>query len=92
MPSNKYEILLSYNVVLDCKRTFLKNSILVHRKTETNTIYTINALNSLIVELNNGVLDRKFLLDWSLYANTLLLKKQDAVQRIRIENVGVYDV
>jgi hypothetical protein len=33
------------------------NTILVHRKKETNTLYTINALNELIKKLNGGVVD-----------------------------------
>ena len=92
MPSNKHELILSYNVLLEEKKTFLRDSILVHRKKETNTIYTINALNTLILDLNNGVLDRKYPIDWSLYKDTILLKKQDGIRKIGIENAGVYEV
>ena len=58
------EMILSYNIILDSHKTFLLDSILVHRKKETNTIYTINALNELIMNLNNVVLDKKFPIEW----------------------------
>lgn len=92
MPTNKHELILSYNVVLEEKRTFIKDSILVHRKKETNTIYTINALNTLIMDLNNGILDRKYPIEWELYKDMILLKKQDGIRKIGIEKAGIYDV
>ena len=45
----------TYNIVPSKKnKTFLDNTILVHTKRKTNTFYTINALNILIREINNG--------------------------------------
>jgi len=38
----------------------VKNTISLHRKKITNTLYTINALNELIKTINNGVLDTKY--------------------------------
>lgn len=84
------ELILSYNVLLDSRKKFLPNSILVHRKKESNTIYTINALNALIVTLNNGVLDKKFPIDWHRYRDMMLLKRMDAVKKLKIETVKVY--
>jgi len=43
------------------------NTILVHRKKETNTLYTINALNDLIKKLNGGVVDISFRVNWQHY-------------------------
>jgi hypothetical protein len=34
--------------------SILENTILLHRKKESNTLYTINALNDLICSLNEG--------------------------------------
>ena len=50
-----------------------KNTISIHRKKETNTLYTVNALNEIIVEQNNGVLDKTFKLDWPRYENSFIL-------------------
>jgi hypothetical protein len=86
------ELMLSYNVLLDSKKDFLPGSIMVHRKKETNTIYTINALNELIMSLNNGVLDKKFQIHWENYENSILLKKPEGLKVLKIEVVKVYNI
>jgi hypothetical protein len=86
------ELILSYNVILDSHKNFLPGSILVHRKKETNTIYTINALNELIMNLNNGVLDKSFPIEWDRYKDTMLLKKPDGLKTLQIEVVKVYSI
>lgn len=50
-----------------------QNTISIHRKKETNTLYTVNALNEVIRAVNNGVLDKTFQLDWSIYQNSFIL-------------------
>ena len=50
-----------------------QNTISIHRKKETNTLYTVNALNEIIRSVNNGILDRTFQLDWSIYQNSFIL-------------------
>ena len=44
------EYICTYNVDFGNVGSFLENTILVHRKKESNTLYTINALNTLIKE------------------------------------------
>ena len=53
--------------------TILPNTILLHRKKDSNTLYTINALNTLIKTLNNGVADPNYKIEWTDYKNTILL-------------------
>ena len=53
--------------------TILPNTILLHRKKESNTLYTINALNTLIKTLNNGYADPNYKIEWNDYKNTILL-------------------
>jgi hypothetical protein len=65
---------------------------MVHRKKETNTIYTINALNELIMSLNGGVLDKKFPINWEDYTNSILLKKPEGLKTLKIEVVKVYNI
>lgn len=86
------ELILSYNVLLDSHKEFLPGSILVHRKKETNTVYTINALNELIMNLNNGVLDKTYPINWETYRDTMLLKKPDGLKAIKIEVLRVYSL
>jgi hypothetical protein len=64
----------TYNIEVDGYETrILNNTILLHRKKETNTLYTINALNILIMTLNNGMMDNKFPINWPEYKNSVLL-------------------
>ena len=86
------ELMLSYNVLLETKRDFLPGSIMVHRKKETNTIYTINALNELIMNLNNGVLDKTYQIEWENYRNSMILKKPDGMKVLKIEVADVYTI
>tara|TARA_B100002019_G_scaffold82043_2_gene70843 strand:+ start:1523 stop:1981 length:459 start_codon:yes stop_codon:yes gene_type:complete len=72
---NLDEIYLTYNInsaLLD-NNNFFNNTISVHRKKDSNTIYTINSLNMLIKHLNNGLLDLKFQINWNNYLNCILL-------------------
>lgn len=84
------DVMLSYNVIMDSYKKFLPNSIMVHQKRETNTIYTINALNELIMNLNNGVLDKKYPIEWERYRNSALLKNKDGFRVVKIFLVRVY--
>ena len=76
--------MLTYNVDLgnSSKESIVDNTILVHRKKQTNTLYTINALNELIKELNDGVLDKKFPIEWENYKNCILLIQAEGYNRI----------
>ena len=78
------KIMLTYNVDMNnsSKDSMVDNTILVHRKKQTNTLYTINALNELIKSLNNGVLDKKFPIEWDNYKNCILLIQADGFNRI----------
>ena len=78
------QIMLTYNVDINnsTKDSMVDNTILVHRKKQTNTLYTINALNELIKKLNNGVLDKKFPIDWNNYRNCILLIQIEGFNRI----------
>lgn len=76
------EYVCTYNVDFGNVSSFLENTILVHRKKETNTLYTINALNTLIRELNNGKLDTSYRVDWRDYRNCILLTKGPDLKRV----------
>ena len=83
------EYICTYNVDFGNVSTFLENTILVHRKKETNTLYTINALNTLIKELNGGVLDTSYRINWSDYRNCILLTKGPELKRV---NTKLYNI
>jgi len=85
------KIMLTYNVDMNnsTRDTMVDNTILVHRKKQTNTLYTINALNEVIKSLNNGVLDKSFAVNWNDYRNCILLIQTDGYKRIdtKVRNI-----
>jgi len=76
------EYICTYNVDFGNVSSFLDNTILVHRKKESNTLYTINALNTLIKQLNGGVLDTSYRVNWADYRNCILLTKGPELKRV----------
>jgi len=77
------EYMCTYNIELQGGQTkILPNTILLHRKKESNTLYTINALNTLIKKLNEGVLDTSFIINWNDYKNSILLTQGDDLKKL----------
>lgn len=83
IPNN---VICVYNVTSDERK--LKDTISINRKKETNTFYSINALNNLIRVLNNGILDKTFRIEWSNYEDTLLLANEDSYKSIKIKELS----
>ena len=78
---NPKEAYLTYNVV---KKNYVdtpSRTILVHRKKETNTLYTINAVNQAILD-EVGVYDHNYDLNWNQYKNSLLLTDDYGLRRV----------
>ena len=82
------KVMLTYNVDLGNSNSdfAIGNTILVHRKKQTNTLYTINALNELIKSLNNGVLDKSYSINWDDYKNCILLVQSDGYKKNKYKN------
>ncbi len=77
------QLMCTYNVEYD--EDFIQgipDTISLHRKKNSNTLYTINALNDLIRELNGGKLDKSFPINWDNYRNCLLLTSETGVNKI----------
>ena len=77
------EYVITYNVENANVSAIPHNTILVHRKKHTNTLYTINALNELIKKLNGGVVDTKFPIEWNHYRNTIMLTQQGGLKMLK---------
>lgn len=68
------ELICTYNIDIgNVNSSPLDNTILLHRKKESNTLYTINALNTLIKINNNGNLNKNYVVNWQEYKNSILL-------------------
>ena len=78
------QLICTYNVEYDEENhpEDIPNTISLHRKKQSNTLYTINALNEVIRSLNNGVLDKKFPVPWEDYRNSLLLTNDAGLNKI----------
>jgi len=78
------ELICTYNVDLSAGADFndVKGTISLHRKKHSNTLYTINALNEVIANLNNGIIDSKFIVPWENFQNTLMVTNSDGLNKI----------
>jgi len=83
------EFALTYNVDQGNVNIIPDNTILVHRKKETNTLYTINALNELIKKLNSGIVDKRFPIEWQHYRNSVLLTQKGDFKQL---NTKIYKI
>jgi hypothetical protein len=87
---NDDELFVTYNIRKSNQKLQLKDTILIHRKKLTNTIYTINALNELIKKENNGVLDTKFVVDWDDLKNTIIIWNGSELLKVKTKIHNIY--
>jgi len=86
------EYVCTYNVDLVNVSEIPQSTILVHRKKESNTLYTINALNELIKKLNGGVVDKRFPIEWKHYRNTILLTQHDELKQLKTKIYKIVEI
>lgn len=86
------EYVVTYNVEQGNVSSIPANTILVHRKKESNTLYTINALNDLIKKLNGGVVDPSYRIDWQHYKNCVLLTQHGDVKQLNTKIYKIVDL
>ena len=89
--NNINELICTYNVDIQKGVDYneVKSTISLHRKKHSNTLYTINALNEVIADLNNGVVDSKFLVPWENFRNTLMVTNSEGLNKI---NTRIYKI
>ena len=78
--ANRNELYCTFNAEDNGHRG--KNTISIHRKKETNTLYTVNALNEVIKDLNNGILDKTMIIPWEAFENSFILQDDPGYKRI----------
>lgn len=69
-----------------------KNTIGVHRKKHTNSLYTINALNYLIQVLNDGKLDKNYSVPWEKYSNCILVINNGEFKKINTKLFNIVEI
>jgi len=88
----KEEYVITYNVEHANVSYIPENTILVHRKKESNTLYTINALNELIKKLNGGVVDTRFAINWNHYKNCILLTQHNELNQLNTKIFKIIEI
>lgn len=91
--------LITFNISKDEKHHKLyefkekfKNTLQLHRNKDYNTLYTINSLNKIVKEQNEGKIDNNFKVNWGVYKNTcLLLNKEDELRILPTKLETIFD-
>jgi hypothetical protein len=78
------ELICTYNVNAagDLDYNLVASTISLHRKKHTNTLYTINALNEVIKNLNNGILDTSYKIPWENFQNVIMVTNSEGLNKI----------
>jgi hypothetical protein len=86
--------IITYNATISKGTSFHPHlyTMRVHRKKQTNTLYTINALNAAVAEQHGGKTGRDLKLDWGIYENSLLLTVGKKLQVHPIEVVKIFKI
>ena len=87
--NNTFDLMCTYNIDKRVDNSQLDHTISLHRKKQTNTLYTINALNRTIEICNNGVLDTSFQVEWENYRDCILLTNDEGLRRI---DTAIHDI
>lgn len=80
---------ITYNLETPNITSIPSNTIFIHRKKESNTLYSLNGLNMAIKLENNNILDMKYLLNWNKYKNSLLLTQGDELKKINTKLIDI---
>lgn len=75
--SNFYKKIVTFNIEKGSSKVVHHNIISLHRKKDTNTLYTLNALNEIVKSKNDGFLNSDYNVDWSEFKNCVLLSNFD---------------
>ena len=88
------EMVCTYNVEVgeSLDYNLVQNTISLHRKKYTNTLYTINALNGVIKNLNNGILDTSYKIPWENFQNMIMVTNSDGLNKISTRIYQIVEV
>jgi hypothetical protein len=86
------EFAITYNVEQNNVEGIPQNTILVHRKKDFNVLYTVNGLNEIIKQLNGGVVDSSFRIDWQHYRNSIVLTNHGEFKHLKTKIYKIVDL
>ena len=85
---NPEKKIITYNAIVEKGKPFNPRlyTMRMHRKKQTNTLYTINALNMAVALEHDGQTGKNLKLNWEEYSNSILLT---AGKELRVHPVEV---
>jgi len=88
---NPEKKIITYNAVVEKGKPFNPRlfTMRMHRKKQTNTLYTINALNAAVASQHEGKTGKDLKLDWTQYENSILLTagKELNVHQVEVNKI-----
>jgi hypothetical protein len=86
--------ILTYNAIIEKGKGLNPRlyTMRVHRKKQSNTLYTINALNLAVAEQHEGKTGKDLKLDWETYRDSLLLANGKELQVYPIEVRKIFKI
>ena len=94
MPDDPDRRIITYNAFLERGKPLNSRlfTMRVHRKKNSNTLYTINALNKAVALEHNGQTGRHLKLDWENYKNSIMLLTGNELKVYNVEVVRIYKI
>ena len=87
------ELVCSFNINKSERiRRMLPGAMIVHRRKETNTLFTVNSLNALIKQENDGILDTSYVVDWNKYANQFLIASNNELRCLKTKVYQIINI
>tara|TARA_R100000152_G_C6653269_1_gene94289 strand:- start:152 stop:592 length:441 start_codon:yes stop_codon:yes gene_type:complete len=86
--------IITYNAMVSPGKPFNPRlfTMRMHRKKQTNTLYTINALNKAVALQHDGQTGKHLKLDWSQYENSVLLTSGSELTVHRVEVSKIFKI
>jgi hypothetical protein len=94
MPDDPDRRIITYNAFLERGKPLNSRlfTMRVHRKKNSNTLYTINALNKAVALEHDGQTGRHLKLDWENYKNSIMLLTGNELKVYNVEVVRIYKI
>ena len=91
---NPEKKIITYNAVVEKGKPFNPRlfTMRMHRKKQTNTLYTINALNAAVASQHDGKIGRDLKLDWTQYENSILLTSGKELKAHPVEVSKIFKI
>lgn len=94
LKNEPHKKILTYNAITERQQAFNPRlyTIRIHRKKQTNTLYTINALNAAVAAQHEGKTGKDLKLNWEEYKDSLILSTHKNLNVHPIEVLKIFKI